>query len=574
MTALAVDLERDYVEVALLYMEDVLEGRIPACNYLRLACQRQLNDLKRSAANDPEFPYVFDVTAASRVCRFVELLPHIKGKWARRKELIFLEPWQVFILTCVFGWLHKETGLRRFANVYKEVARKNAKTTVAAGVLLFMLTADGEAGAECYTAATKKEQAKIPFAAAREMAKRSPSLRAQYGLIAYETRLAVPSENSEAKPLDAKGSTQDGLNVHCNINDELHAWPNRELYEVLESGRGSRDQSLEFNITTAGFDRSSICYETRTYGIRVLEGRVIDESMFVIIFTLDKDDDPFDEANWPKANPNLGISVNVDDMRKAARQAKEVASKRNGFLTKRLNIWCNSASSWMDMPKWDAAADPSLSLEQMRGRECFAALDLAVRKDICSRILLFPDGQNGVAVLARHYVPSVTVDLMENASYMGWVEEGWLTVTDGAVINQEKVKQDLYADLEVARCQEVVFDRWQGAKLMGEMIEDGLTVVDLGNTVANMSEPMKELENLTLDSRLRHQGDPILDWMISNVCAFRDEKSNIFPRKETKDSKNKIDGVVALIMALNRFMALRDEGDGTYLEESELVVLD
>lgn len=563
---------RDYVEIALLYAEDVIDGRIVAGRLTRLACERQLRDLERAHAGDPAFPYRFDVERATRICRFMEGLRHIKGEWARRKEKIRLEPAQVFGLTTLFGWVHRDTGWRRFRSSYKELARKNAKSTEAAGVLLYMLCADDEPGPECYCAATKRDQANVVFNTARDMARKSPGLRNRFGLVAQEYKLSVGATNGEAKALDAKGSTQDGLNPHLVINDELHAWKGRALWEVLDSAMGARSQPLMFSITTAGYDRSGICYEQRAYAIRVLEGRQTDETLFALIYTLDKDDDPFDEAVWPKANPNLGVSVYPQSLREAAAKAKAVPSARNGYLTKRQNIWCNAATAWMDMDRWDSCADPTLKLEDFAGCTAIAALDLATRRDIVSRIFWIE--RDGIQHLfARHYVPQARVEppggeddesgagrKEVNASYAGWAEEGWLTVTPGEVTDQERVKQDLLDDAEIVRLEEIVFDRWQGAKLMAELGDLGFTVVDLTMSVHNLSEPMKELEALALKgpAHFRHQGDPVLDWMVSNVTAWRDEKDNIFPRKETKDSPLKIDGAVAAIMGQNRVLAGRD----------------
>lgn len=558
MTAAAFDHARDYIEEALVYIEDILDGTIPACKWVKLACKRQMNDLRRAAEGDADFPYRFDARLASKVCAYIENLHHIKGEWAMRKERIRLEPWQIFQLTTLFGWVHVDTGLRRFREVYDEVARKNAKTTLAAGVLLYMFTEDGEAGAEVYAAATKKDQANIVFGAAREMVRRNADLRNHYNVTAHEYKMKR-ADSSEAKALDAKGSTQDGLNPHCCINDELHAWKGRALYEVIRSALGARQQPLIFNITTAGFDRSGICYEKRTYACRVLEGRVTDETYFAIIYTLDEGDDWLDESVWIKSNPNLGVSVYLDGLRKDANEAKEMIAQRNGFLTKRLNIWCNAATAWMDMDAWDACADPDLKPADCAGMDCIAALDLATKKDISSRIRWFVDQTTGMHYLfARHYLPRAAVERGENASYDAWEQQGWLTVTEGQVTDQSVIQADLLTDLAEARCDEVVFDRYQAGKMMAELEAEGLVVVDLSNTVANMSEPMKELEALVLDRKMAHQGDPVLTWMISNVCARLDEKDNIFPIKETKDSKNKIDGAVAAIMGLNRVMAQRD----------------
>lgn len=550
---------RDYVSEALLYCEDVLDGTVTACSWVRMACARQIKDLERAAANDADFPYRFDVQAAARICLFTEKLPHIKGKWARQKQRIRLEAWQVFVLTTVFGWVHRDNGLRRFSLLYLEVARKNAKTTIAAGIALYMLLADGEPGAEVYSAATKKEQANIVFATAREMARRSPAMRNHYGLTVQQHKLLVNAEASEFRALDAKGTSLDGLNIHCDIKDEVHAWKGRDLYEVIDTAKGARSQPLSVDITTAGTDRSGICYEQRTYVTRILSGRDIDETVFGLIYTLDDGDDWADESVWIKANPNLGVSVSIENLRAKVAQAVAVASKRNGILTKHFNVWTNAAHAWMDMTAWERCKDETLTLKNFAGKEAIAAFDLATRKDIASRILWFVDEDTGEhTLLARHYCPQAAVDEKDNASYAGWVADGWLTATPGNVTDQIRIKDDVLGDAETVKMTELVFDRWQAAKLMSELIDDGFEVIDLTNSVVNMSEPMKEFEALVLSGKLRHQGDPVLTWMVSNVCCRLDEKDNIFPIKETKDSRNKIDGAVAAIMGLNRVLARRE----------------
>lgn len=301
-----------YVEAALGYARSVVAGEKPANKWERLACQRQLDDLEHEPSED--WPWVFNGEAAERPCAFVELLPHIKGKWAREKRLIQLEPWQCFVITTVFGWVHRDTGLRRFIEAYEEEPRKNAKSTKGAGVFLFMLTADGEHGAECYTAATTRDQARIVFDDARAMAERTPDLRTYLGLAIMQHSLTVAHTSSKGTPLAAEGSTLDGLNVHFALLDELHAHKTRAVYDVIDTARGAREQSLLWTITTAGTDRSGICYERRTHVTKILDGVVRDDRVFGIIYTIDDGDDPFDPAVWAKANPNFGVSVLPDDM--------------------------------------------------------------------------------------------------------------------------------------------------------------------------------------------------------------------------------------------------------------------
>jgi phage terminase large subunit-like protein len=372
-----------YVDQARKYAEGVIAGEIPACKWTKAACQRQLDDLERAAGG--EWLYEFSTQRAEHVCRFVELLPHIKGRWAG--QAIVLQPWQIFILTTVFGWLVRGTPYRRFRTVYIEVPRKNAKSTLSSAIALYMLTADREPGAEIYSTATTRDQARIVWKDAKAMVLRTPTLRQRFGVKAYAHSLASsfrePGADGELAeytglfiPLSAEGSTLDGLNVHFASVDELHAHKKRAVWDVIETATGSRTQSLVWTITTAGVDTAGICYEQRTYVTRILNavlrrhdglGYPIkgtfadDETYFGIIYTIDEADEWSEPACWAKANPNLGISVYPDDIRRLADKALRQSSARPNFLTKRLNVWVNAAQAWMDMRKWDAGADPGSS---------------------------------------------------------------------------------------------------------------------------------------------------------------------------------------------------------------------
>ncbi|MCZ8077540.1 MAG: terminase large subunit, partial [Paucibacter sp.] len=288
-----------YVQRANEYTAAVLDGTRPAAKWELLACQRQVDDLAREPSED--WPWVFDPNTAARPCEFIELLPHIKGKWAREGRLLQLEAWQCFILTTVFGWVHRDTGLRRFREAYIEVPRKNAKSTLSSGVALFMLTADGEHGAEVYSAATTRDQARIVFDDAKQMAERTPDLRTYCGVAIMQHAITVAATASKFAPLAAEGSTLDGLNVHFAVIDELHAHKTRAVYDVIDTARGAREQSLLWNITTGGTDRSGICYERRTHAAKVLARVLVDESLFGVIYTIDDKDDALDPASWPKA---------------------------------------------------------------------------------------------------------------------------------------------------------------------------------------------------------------------------------------------------------------------------------
>lgn len=543
-----------YVDVANQYVADVLSGAIVACKWVKLACERQVRDLERAAATDPAFPYRFDEEAAARICDFIELLPHTKGRWARTKERIRLEPWQVFILTTVFGWLHRDTGLRRYRRAYEEVARKNGKSAKSSGIALYLFGADNEPGAEVYSAATTRDQARIVFDDARRMALREPEMCEALGIEVLQHQLLIEEEACKFLPLSAEGSTLDGLNIHGGIIDELHAHKTRDVFDVIDSATGARDQSLLWMITTAGTDRSGICYEQRTHATKILDRVVVDETFFAIIFTLDDGDDWTDPAVWIKANPNLGVSVLIDDMEMACRKAMSMSSAVANFLTKRLNVWVNADSAWMDMRAWDRCANPSLRIEDMRGLECYIGLDLASKIDIAVEVKLFPPqaGREKWALFGRYYLPERAVENSTNSQYDGWRREGLLTVTDGEVTDYDVIEDDIRDDCADFNVLEVAFDPFQATQLSGHLITEGIPMTEMRPTVLNFSEPMKQLEALVLTGQLEHDGDPVMTWMISNVVAHQDRKDNIYPNKERPE--NKIDGPVGAIMALGRAM--------------------
>lgn len=555
-----------YGDRARAYAARVVSGDETAGKFERLACQRFLDDLARQGADG--FPYRFDEAAGARCCRFLELLPHIKGQWAKpeyvdgglRYAKLKLEDWQVFIVVNVIGWVIAKTGLRRFRRVYEEVARKNAKSTLAAGLLLFCLTADGEPGAQVYSAATTGDQARLVFDDARNMTLREPELIARFGLSVGVHDISVPGTASSAKPLNAEGSTLDGLNIHAAIVDELHAHKTRAVYDVLDTATGARAQPLIIMITTAGSDRSGICYEQRDYTVKVLEKTIVDESWFGVIFTIDDGDLWHDPAVWRKANPNYGISVLEEDMQAACRKALAMPSAQGNFLTKRMNVWVNADSAWMDMQAWDRCADRSLTLDRVKHLPCVAALDLASKIDVAAEARLFHDvAADRYYLIPTFWLPERAVAQGRNSQYDGWRRSGHLQVTDGEVIDFTLIEEQLAADMHALQVREMPYDPWQATQLASNMQAAGAPMVEYRQTVQNMSEPMKQLEALVLQGKLVHDGNPVMTWMMSNVVCHRDAKDNIYPRKDREE--NKIDGPVAAIMALGRLIAPREEID-------------
>lgn len=546
-------MSRDYLGEAIGYAYDVVEGRIPACLYVRQACERQLRDLEHGVPG-----YEFRLERAEHPCRFIEKLPHIKGKL--RGEKIKLEPWQIFIITTAFGWVDP-SGYRRFKTVYVEVPRKNAKSTLSSGIALYCLCADGEGGPEVYSAATTRDQARIVWKDAKRMVEMTPGLRKRFGVLAHANVVSVEKTDAVFKALSRdQGGNLDGLNIHCGVIDELHAHKTRDVFDVVETATGAREQPLLWLITTAGFNRSGICYEQRNYVTKILSGKFTDESYFGIIYTVDDGDDWTDPDVWAKANPNWGISVKPDDIARKAHKASQVASALNNFLTKHLNVWVNADTAWMDVRKWDSCSDPDITPEDLIGCKCYGGLDLATRTDIAALVLLFErviGNKTHYTTFARFWLPEDTVEDASNSQYEGWVHDKRLTTTPGATIDYAYIEDEILSLHDLYGFQELAFDPAQATQLSTRLLDEGVPMVELRPSVMNFSEPMKELEALVIDKRIAHDGDPVLSWMISNVVCHTDNKDNIYPRKELPE--NKIDGVVALISALNRAVFLGGE---------------
>lgn len=538
------------------YIKAVAAGKIVSCVYVKQACARQQADLARK-----KWKYHFDEDAANRIVDYIERLPHVKGRQFAGKKLV-LGDWQCFILTTVFGWLNKE-GMRRFRTVYVEVPRKNGKSTVTAPVGLYMLTADREPGAEVYSAATTRDQAKIVWNDARAMVLRTPKLQRALGVAASVHSIYVTRSNSVFKPLsrDHQGNL-DGLNVHCALIDELHGHKDRGLWDVLETGTGARVQPLVWAITTAGSNKTGICYEQRTYISKVLNNTIQDETYFGIIYTIDEKDDPMSPDSWQKANPNYGVSVSAEDLERKAHKAQQMAAAMSNFLTKHLNVWVNADSPWMNMTSWKACYE-DMAIEDFTGEDCVLAGDLATKTDIAAKINLFfrvhDDGQKHCYVFAKFWIPEQTVEASNNSLYAGWVRDGWLTEVPGGATDFRIIEDDVREDCEQYRVIDAVFDPWQAAQMIQNLSEDGLPAAEYRQTVQNMSPAMKELEAMVIQGHLHHDGNPVLAWMMSNVVGHYDVKENIYPRKEQKSDK--IDGAVALIMAVGRSMLQDDDGE-------------
>lgn len=550
------------------YMDDVLSGVIPACRWVKLACERHLRDLEHGEKRG----LVFDPAAGQLVISFFGLLKHSKGEWAGRP--VVLEPWQQFVLWVLFGWKKQVDGqfVRRFNISYLEVARKNGKSTIAAGVGLYLMVADGEPGAEVYSAATKKDQARITHSEATRMVKSSPELKKR--LTVFRDNIHIRDSASKFEPLGRDTDSMDGLNIHAAIIDELHAHKTREMVDVLETAQGARRQPLQFEITTAGFDRESICYLHHEYTEKVLEGTVEDDTWFGIIYTIDKDDDLENPDSWMKSNPNLGVSKKLEYMRDQAAKAKEMPSQLNAFLRLNLDVWTQSETKWIPLEHWNICGkmvDPV----GLRGRTCYGGLDLSSTTDVSALVLVFPPQSetDDFQVLCRFWIPEEAMHIRshrDRVPYEDWVRRGFITATPGNVIDYDYITTQIDEDAQTYDLKEIAFDRWGATRIIQEIEDAGLVCVQFGQGFASMSPPMKELEKQILSHRLAHGNNPVLTWMADNLVAAVDPAGNIKPDKSK--SIEKIDGMVALIMGLDR--AIRNEGTtGSVYDERGIITL-
>lgn len=529
------------------YIRRVAQGKVTACRWVQLACQRHVRDLRTGRKRG----LVFDREAGSHAIEFFSFLTHSKGEWAGRP--ISLELWEQAILWILFGWLQRKTMTRRFRQAYIEIARKNGKSLLASGIALYMLIGDGEPGAEVYSAATKRDQAKIVWDEAARMVRKSPQLREF--VTVHKDRMFLPFDTaSKYEPVGRDADTMDGLNVHCAIADEVHAHRTSEVWDVLETGMGARRQPLLLGITTAGFNQSSFCFSMRKYATAVLDQVIQNDAFFTMIFTLDEGDDPWDERNWIKANPNLGVSVYVPELRDLAAKARELPTALNSFLVKRLNIWTTSAEHWIHPDKW-RACNGEIDEAALVGRPCFGGMDLSSTQDLTALVWVFPptDDDPLYRVACRYWCPESAVlerSRSQRVPYDVWMRQGLITAIPGDVIDYAYIYDQIERDVSRFDVQEIAYDRFQAAEIYVRMANAGLTMVQVAQTTGGMNGGMKALERLITGKLLAHGDHAVLTWNIHNVVTYQDTNGNTKP--DRRKSTEKIDGAVALVMAIGR----------------------
>ena len=509
---------------------------------------------------------MYDEARADRAVQFISLLKHTKDPY--RGKPFILEPWQEKIVRDVFGTV-KEDGTRQYRTVYISVARKNGKSELAAAMALYMLSADGEGGAEVYSAAGDIPQAAIVFNVAYDMVNLTPALQKRCKLLESTKRILVRETGSKYQVLSAEHETKHGFNASAIIFDELHVQPNRSLWDVLTTSSGTRRQPLTVAITTAGWDRNSICWEVHDHARQVIDGTIEDPSFYAVIYAADEEDDWTDEAVWHKANPALGTFRSLDEMRDAFRRAQQTPAFENTFRRLYLNQWTKQESRYIGMDKWDACDGKRGNME---GRTVYGSLDLASTTDIAAFVCVARD-EDYFDVWPWFFVPEENIEervKKDRVPYDEWVRQGLITATPGNTIDYAWIRKRIDKVADVCVLQEIAYDRWGMAQLAPELQDEGFTVVPFGQGFASMAAPTKELLGLILGKKIRHDGHPVLRWMADNMVVKEDPAGNAKPDKSK--STERIDGMVALIMALDRCLRNTQDMRSVYEGEGLLIL--
>lgn len=553
---------RDYVGIATAYAQEAVADKKGKKfgKWLRLAGKRFLADLKRAKRKRP--PFVFDEWHACDVCDFIEKLPHVEGKWA--KPEIELHRSHVFFLVQLFGFRNLD-GSRRFTSALFAVARKNAKSTLAAAILLYCQCCEEEEGAQIISAATTGSQARIIFNVAKRMAEKTTDLREAFGLECWANAISRVETGATFKPINAKASTQDGLNPSHVGLDEIHAHKSADLLNVLTSAAGARSNPLWLYTTTEGYTNPGPWGELRQFAKQVLEGVLGTNAdhFLAIFYAVDDGDDEFDESAWPKANPLMDANPHLlKAIRKEAVEAKQMPSKLAEFKIKRLNRPASSATGWVDLTKWQRCGG-KVDLDWLEGQPCWGGLDLASTLDLTAwRLVWKVDGV--YYTWGRRFVPAEAVRARTERGvvpYAGWVAAGLIEVTEGEVTDYEVVERRMREDIERFNPQAIAFDRWNAQEISQRLLADGHPMVEFNQTTKNYHPAMQELERAYIGKKIQHGNDQVLNWCASNLIVVKDGNLNMKPDK--KRSPDKIDDMAALLMAVGLAHAGEDSDEGS-----------
>jgi len=549
--------------IAVKYANDILDGVIPSSIYTIGACERFLNDLKNQAE---DCTFYFDPDKSERFLRLGQKFNHVKGNW-KTKHIVF-EPWQCFGFCNIYGFISKATGQRRFRSVHWEVARGNGKSAKASIVGLFHLSLENPIGNEIYSAAQGRDQARIIMDSARAMAKANKDFLKNTGTEVLAHQIVHDASNSFFRALSSDSNTLDGLQPACALIDELHAHKNRSVYDVIDSAMSKRNDSLLFSITTAGFNTTGIGHSQSAYAKKVCMGEAIDESFFGLIYTIDKDDDPFDPEVWIKANPNWGVSVDPINFEAKANKAKQNPEDVNNFIVKHLNVWTNAMSPFFSVDKY-IKCKQDVKIEDYKGEKCWLAIDLASKIDLTSIAYIFKKDKKYIKFV-KNFIPEARLrDSKNKDAYAKYVAQGELIATKGEAINYPELQELVLADALLYSIQGINYDPWNASEFAQRLSMQNLDMVEFRMSTGNLSEPMKRLDAIIRTSDLIHGGSDLMAWSFGNVVAKYDANDNVFPRKE--DENLKIDPVVASIMALAGWM--QDEEKESVYESRGIVIL-
>lgn len=492
----------------------------------------------------------FDSIKAEKAIKFIESLKHTKGEFYNKPFILL--PWQKEIIDSMFGTV-KENNLRQYKTIYVEIPKKNGKSELAAAIALKCLFADGEMGGEIYSCAADRSQASIVFNVAADMVKQSKILSSRCKIINSQKRIVVYKTNSFYQAVSAEAPTKHGLNPSCIIFDELHAQPNRELWDIMTFGSGdARSQPLIFAITTAGNDRRSIGYEVHQYAVQVRDHIKHDPTFLPILYCADENDDWTDEKVWYKTNPSLETTIRIETVRDLFHVAKENPAQESLFRQLRLNQWVSGTSKWINSPVWDACSEPFDQAELLQ-QPCYIGLDLSTTTDLSALAAIFPQENGELKVLMRFWMPEDTIidrERQDKTKYKQWAKEGYITLTPGNVIDYDYIRAEINDLAEQYKIKEVAFDPWNATQLSTQLQGDGFEMIPIRQGFTSMSPPSKELQKLILSKQLRHNGNPVLRWMADNVAVETDAAGNIKPSKAK--STQRIDGIVAVVMAIDR----------------------
>ena len=514
----------------------------------------------------------YDESRADHAVNFIQCLKHTKGRFAGKPFELF--PWQEQIIRDIFG-IVKVDGNRQFRTAYIEIPKKNGKSELAAAIALYLLYADGEASPEVYGAATDRQQASIVFDVAKVMAEMNPALMKRSKILAANKRIRNLSNNGFYQVLSADVGSKHGLNVSGLVYDEIHAAPNRKLYDILTKGSGdAREQPLYFLITTAGNDINSICYELHQKAEDVLEGRKNDPTFYPVIYGAAMDADWTDPEVWKKANPSLGLTIKMESVAAACKEAQDNPAEENVFRQLRLAQWVKQAIRWMPIEKWDECSFPVLESE-LEGRICYGGLDLSSTTDITAFVLIFPpeDEDDKYSILPYFWLPEESLDLRvrrDHVPYDVWEKQGYIMTTEGNVIHYgfiESFIEDLGTRFNI---REIAFDRWGAVQMVQNLEGMGFTVVPFGQGFASMSSPTKELLKLTLEQKIAHGGNPVLRWMMDNAVVRTDPAGNI--KIDKSKAVEKVDGCIATVMALDRTLRCENQITDSVYDDRGLLV--